>query len=111
MKKILTIGAVMLLCFWSEEMKAQMPGSRPGHENFFTEEVLLVGCILILTGLAWWLIRNSLRLSEAAAVKSMEEEKDWLHQQLYDLDAEQIDVLIKHITHQMAEMKNSTPIK
>lgn len=106
MKKSLIIVCSLFFCFSSKDMKAQTLEGSIVNDNLMAD-FFLVGCILILVGLAWWLVRNSYLLDETSEVKSMKESKDWIDQNLYDLDAEQIDMLIKQKRQQISETKNN----
>jgi predicted Holliday junction resolvase-like endonuclease len=60
--------------------------------NFIT--IVLIICILVLLCLALWLITNSTKLNNLTKSKLMDE--DWVDKQLYNLDAEQINSLLKY---------------
>lgn len=58
--------------------------------------VLVYAALVILVLLLLALMRSAVRLSETSNHNKVEG-KEWIHQKLYDFDAEQLDFLIREI--------------
>lgn len=59
-----------------------------------SQNILIVLALIILVGLALWIIKNSRRLSDTADMAEPEG-KEWLNKHLNDLGADQLETLIK----------------
>lgn len=94
MKRFIFLIALLIISLSSQKATAQENIIKPASGDSIALGVLLIICITILLVLVIRLIKNGKKLDDAADTPE-KDGKQWLTGNLKDLDAHQIEILIK----------------